>query len=264
MPHGMWGIRVSGAGCFRCAVALLPGRLRTIVEAEEQGRLCDRLRFSNQLSGLAVAERGELAREVDVFFKLSDGVAADDDGADGPGQGVIHCFAHGEGARGRCLDGHAFPGVLLLLDGRRRPTGEQAAAAGDLHADDAHLALDGQRQKLLVEAVVVRVGGVHGHQNGVEWIAMDAFHQRVGAIVAGEAEEAHNLLLFHLEQGFHGAALGEDLVDVGHGADVVKLPEVDVVGLEQLRATSRSCAWSRRACAPWFWWRERPRCGGAP
>jgi len=29
------------------------------------------------------------------------------------------------------------------------------------------------------------------------------------------------------------AALGEKLVDVGHRADIVKLPDIDVIGLEQ-------------------------------
>ena len=87
----------------------------------------------------------------------------------------------------------------------------------------------------LVEAVVVRVGGVHGHQDGVEGMAADALHQRVGAVVAGDAEEAHHLLLLHFEQRFHGAALGEDRIHVGHGADIVQLPQVHVIGLEQLQ-----------------------------
>jgi uncharacterized membrane protein len=82
---------------------------------------------------------------------------------------------------------------------------------------------------------VVRVGGVHGHQNRVEGMAVDALHQRVGAVVAGDAEMAHDLLLLHFEQRFHRAALGEDFVHIGHGADVVQLPEVDVIGLEQLQ-----------------------------
>ena len=119
---------------------------------------------------------------------------------------------------------------------RRRPRRR------NLHADDAHLLLDRQRQQLLVEAVVMRIGGVHGHQNRVEGMALDALHQRVGPVVAGDAEIAHHLLLLHFEQRFHRAALGKDLVHIGHGADVVQLPEVHVVGLEQLRATSRSCA----------------------
>jgi hypothetical protein len=80
----------------------------------------------------------------------------------------------------------------------------------------------------------VRVRGVHRHKNRVEWIALDAFDERVGAVVTGEAEEADDLLLLHLQQCFHSAALGEDVVDIGHGADVVQLPQVYMVGLEKL------------------------------
>ena len=52
--------------------------------------------------------------------------------------------------------------------------------------------------------------------------------------MAGDAEVS-TIFCCRFEQGFHGSALGEDLVDVGHGADIVQLPEVDVVGLEQLQ-----------------------------
>ena len=38
----------------------------------------------------------------------------------------------------------------------------------------------------------------------------------------------------HLDEGFHGSALGEDGVDVFGEADVVELPEIDVVGVEEL------------------------------
>ena len=51
--------------------------------------------------------------------------------------------------------------------------GEQASAGGDFHADDAHLLLDGQGQQLFGEAVVMRIGGIDGHQNGVEGMAVD-------------------------------------------------------------------------------------------
>ena len=48
--------------------------------------------------------------------------------------------------------------------------------------------------------------------------------------MAGDAEVADDLLVVHLDEGFHGAALAEDGVDVFGEADVVQLPEVDVVG----------------------------------
>ena len=59
--------------------------------------------------------------------------------------------------------------------------------------------------------------------------------QRIGPVVAGDAEVAHDLLLLHFEQRFHRAALGEDLVHVVGSADVVQLPQIDVIGLEQLQ-----------------------------
>ena len=46
---------------------------------------------------------------------------------------------------------------------------------------------------------------------------------------------AHHLLLLHLEERFHGPSPGEDGLDIGHDADVVELPEVDVIGLEKLQ-----------------------------
>ena len=36
------------------------------------------------------------------------------------------------------------------------------------------------------------------------------------------------------EQGFHGAALGEDLLDLVVGPNVVQLPQVEVIGVQQL------------------------------
>ena len=81
-----------------------------------------------------------------------------------------------------------------------------------------------KRQERRVEAVEVRIGRIHRHQNCVERIALDAFNESVGAVVAGEAEKADDLLLFHFEQRFHRTAFGEDLIHIGHGADVVQLP----------------------------------------
>jgi len=38
----------------------------------------------------------------------------------------------------------------------------------------------------------------------------------------------------HLDEGFHGSTFGEDGFDVLREADVVELPEIDVVGVEEL------------------------------
>ena len=80
----------------------------------------------------------------------------------------------------------------------------------------------------------MRVGGVHRHEDGVEVVAVDRVDEGLGAVVSGDAEIAHHLLLLHVEQRFHRAALGEDLVHIVHRADVVQLPEIDMIGLQQL------------------------------
>src|SRR5579871_3031269 len=51
----------------------------------------------------------------------------------------------------------------------------------------------------------------------------------------GDAKITDNLLIAGFEQSLHCAALGKDLIDVGHGADIVQLPEIDVIGLQQLQ-----------------------------
>ena len=55
-----------------------------------------------------------------------------------------------------------------------------------------------------------------------------------GPVMSGDAEVADDLLLVRLPQRFHGAALGEDRLDVFGQADVVELPEVQMIGLQQL------------------------------
>lgn len=74
--------------------------------------------------------------------ELGGGVAADDDGGDGVREGELHGVAHGQNA-GAGGDGGAFPSLLLGFERGWGPSGEQAAARRDLHADDAHLSFDG-------------------------------------------------------------------------------------------------------------------------
>ena len=116
------------------------------------------------------------------------------------------------------------------------PTAEDAAARGNLHTDDAHLLFHGQGQQLLLEAEVVRVGGVDGHQYLIKGEAANALQQHAGIGVSGDAEEAHHLLLAGFDEGFDGSALGEDAVHVVLRGDVVELPGVEVIGVEQLQA----------------------------
>ncbi len=66
-------------------------------------------------------------------------------------------------------------------------------------------------------------------------MAADSFHQRLRPEVAGDAEVAHHLLFLRLPQRFHRAALREYRVHVLHQADVVQLPEIQMIGLQQLQ-----------------------------
>ena len=65
-------------------------------------------------------------------------------------------------------------------------------------------------------------------------------------LVAGEADEAHLAGLLRVAQRLHGAALGEDAVGIVETDDLVKLHQVDVVGLRRRRHSS---IW--RAASPW-------------
>ena len=51
--------------------------------------------------------------------------------------------------------------------------------------------------------------------------------------MAGDAEKTHDLLLLHLEQRFHGSALGEDGVHVFRQTNVMQLPQIDVIGIQK-------------------------------
>ncbi len=53
--------------------------------------------------------------------------------------------------------------------------------------------------------------------------------------MSGDPKMFYDALLLALDQRFHGAALGEALVDIFERADVVELPQVDVIGVEKLK-----------------------------
>src|ERR1035437_6428464 len=79
------------------------------------------------------------------------------------------------------------------------------------------------------------IGCVDRHEDGVKRIATNGLDQRLGTEVSGDAEEADHLLVAGFEQGFHRAALGEYLLDLVVGTDVVQLPKVEVICIEQLQ-----------------------------
>jgi hypothetical protein len=122
------------------------------------------LRFRLELGQLGFRQRCERLGHGYVFLELSHVVAAHDHRANRQRQHILQSVFHGEGSgpRGSSLKGR------LLIQRRRRPGGEDLSPRRDLHADDAQLLLESQRQQIVDEAQVVPVGGVDGHQPGRE------------------------------------------------------------------------------------------------
>src|SRR6202022_3450491 len=83
--------------------------------------------------------------------------------------------------------------------------------------------------------VVVLTGGVPGHQDGVERESPGRFHERVRTKAPGHSEMPHHLLVACPDECLDGAALAENLVYVVEDAHVVKLPGVDMIGMQQLQ-----------------------------
>ena len=198
---------------------------------EEEGLSCNRGGKIAEGGHLILGQGCELAGDPNVFFELRDVVATDDDSADGEREGVAHGVAH---VQRSWASGYTFPGALLLLDGWRSPTGEDAAARGDLHAHDAHLLFDSEGEEVVGEAVgVVGAGCVQGKDDSVDGMAVDDVDDGFGVVVGGNTKVADDLLVVHLDEGFHGAAFREDSVDLLGDANVVEQPEVEVIGLEE-------------------------------
>ena len=109
----------------------------------------------------------------------------------------------------------------------------------------------------------VGVGGVHGHEDGVEVVAIDGVDEGFRAVVAGDAEVTDDLLVVHLDESFHGSALGEDRVDVFGQADVVELPEIDVVGVEELERLLDHAEGAVAGALLGLGGEEGRRCGGS-
>src|SRR5450759_698729 len=211
------------------------GTLLSVEELVEHRLSGHALRLAGDDGHLGVAQGRVFAGQADVLLQLGHSVDPDDGGADGQGQGVVHGLAHAQGAGTPGDHGAALPGALLSLLGRRDAARPDAAAARELHADDAHLLLHGQGDQLLREAVVEFVRGVHRQQHRVEGITANGLDQAIGTEMARDAQVLHESLFPGLDEGLHGAALGEDLIDVAHGAQVVELPAVQVIRVEQFQ-----------------------------
>ena len=78
------------------------------------------------------------------------------------------------------------------------------------------------------------VRGIHRQQNAVEGKSVYPFNQAIRAVMAGQSKMANHFLFPRLDDRLHGAAFGEHFSDVTRRADVMQLPEIQMVGLEQL------------------------------
>ena len=90
------------------------------------------------------------------------------------------------------------------------------------------------RKQLFFKAVIVFVGRIDAHKNGVEWKAAYAFDERFWTEAASHAKMANRFLIASLHQGFDGATFGKYLVNVFLNSNIVQLPGVNVVGIKQL------------------------------
>lgn len=158
-----------------------------------------------------LGHRLERAGDGEVLLEDAEGIDAADGGGHGQAHGVAQAFLDGDGAAGDHF----------------------AAAAEAFHAEHGEAAAGGLGQDLLLEAAEGGVKAVQGHLHGIEGeIVPEHFQVDGGVLVAGEADEAHFALLLRLEQGFGGAAGGEDELGVVEIDDLVDLPDIEVIGLQ--------------------------------
>ena len=80
------------------------------------------------------------------------------------------------------------------------------------------------------------VGRIESHQDGIEVETVQSLNQNGRIIVAGDTQEPDYFLIPGFLQGLDGTILTKDLVEIFLGSDIVKLPQVEVVGLERRQA----------------------------
>src|SRR5260370_9331016 len=85
----------------------------------------------------------------------------------------------------------------------------------------------------LFDAEVGVIGGVDGHEHGIPSVVrLQQRSVRLRIIVAGETDEAALTRLLRCLEGFQGAAGPEYGLDFLWRANIVHLPDVEVIGLE--------------------------------
>ncbi len=100
-------------------------------------------------------------------------------------------------------------------------------------------------------------------QDAVEVEALDGGDEHVGIGVAGDPEMADDALIAGLDKGLDGAAVGKALLDLLHLRQGVHLPEVDVVGLEQLEGALEELQRAVAGAVVALGGEDRPPTGGS-
>ena len=80
------------------------------------------------------------------------------------------------------------------------------------------------------------VGCIQGDQYGIEIEPAHGFEQDGRIVMPGKSQVFHAPLLACLDERFKRAAAAEDHLQVARGAQVVKLPQVEVIGARSLEA----------------------------
>ena len=122
-----------------------------------------------------------------------------------------------------------------MASAERRPEragAEESTRGIDLHADDAHAATGGLDQHGLGERQPMDVGHIERDQHGIEVEPAHGFEQDGRVVVPGQAEEPDAPFLTRLDERLERAAAAEDRLQVAGRAQVVELPEVQVVGAQ--------------------------------
>ena len=78
--------------------------------------------------------------------------------------------------------------------------------------------------------------GIEGHQNGIEVVTTQRLGHGPAVVVAGDANEARDFLVFQLLYGGKNAVGTADAIQVVEVAQAVDLDQVEIVRLEKLEA----------------------------
>src|SRR5271165_2793604 len=133
--------------------------------------------------------------------------------------------------------GRQVHGVVQTFDRRGRLAVEDQFVPQRFHAEHSNPVLDQNRENLFLKAVEVRVHDVQGHLHSIEGELMrepglEHLEMKCGALMTGKADVLYLSLFLSFENRFHASAAGEDPVRIGVPNDLMKLQQINVIGLQ--------------------------------